>query len=65
MGANGYAEAMQALADEGLIIERAAEFGHAHNEFIDSFAKRGLVGLVVLLAIYLVPMRFCQGNGCQ
>ena len=57
-GANGYAEAMQALADEGLIIERAAEFGHAHNEFIDSFAKRGLVGLVVLLAIYLVPMRF-------
>ncbi|SDN56277.1 O-antigen ligase family protein [Vreelandella arcis] len=57
-GSNGYEKGMQALADEGVITERAAEYGHAHNEFIDSFAKRGLIGLAVLLAVYLLPMRF-------
>tara|TARA_R110000824_G_scaffold208405_1_gene394026 strand:+ start:17529 stop:18875 length:1347 start_codon:yes stop_codon:yes gene_type:complete len=57
-GSNGYAEAMQTLANEGVINERAARFGHAHNEFIDTFAKRGLIGLMVLLAVYLLPMRF-------
>lgn len=57
-GANGYAEAMQGLADEGVINERAAQYSHAHNEFIDSFAKRGLIGLAVLLAVYLLPMHF-------
>lgn len=57
-GSNGYAEAMQTLGSEGIINERAARYGHAHNEFIDTFAKRGLIGLMVLLAVYLLPMRF-------
>ncbi|MGM0826315.1 MAG: O-antigen ligase family protein [Pseudomonadota bacterium] len=57
-GDNGYAQAMQNLGDKGVINERAARYGHAHNEFIDSFAKRGLVGLMVLLAVYLLPLRF-------
>ncbi|MDR5886713.1 O-antigen ligase family protein [Vreelandella janggokensis] len=57
-GDNGYAKGMQALADQGVINARAAEYGHAHNEFIDSFAKRGVIGLAVLLAVYLLPMRF-------
>lgn len=57
-GDNGYRQAMQALGEKGVINERAARFDHAHNEFIDSFAKRGLVGLTVLLAVYLIPMRF-------
>ncbi|MFN2411299.1 MAG: O-antigen ligase family protein, partial [Halomonas sp.] len=57
-GNYGYNDAMQALGDEGVISEKASEYGHAHNEFLDSFAKRGLLGLVVLLAVYLIPMRF-------
>ncbi|MDR5876565.1 O-antigen ligase family protein [Vreelandella gomseomensis] len=57
-GDNGYADAMQALGQEGVINARAAQYGHAHNEFIDSLAKRGVLGLAVLLALYLVPMRF-------
>lgn len=57
-GSNGYEEGMQSLADEGVISEHAAEYGHAHNEFIDSFAKRGAIGLAVLLVVYLLPMRF-------
>ncbi|MCP1328171.1 O-antigen ligase, partial [Halomonas sp. 707D4] len=56
-GESGYAEQMQALGERGVISPVAAEFGHAHNDFIDATAKRGLIGLVILLALYLVPMR--------
>lgn len=31
-------------------------FEHAHNEFLDKTAKHGVVGLLVLLALYLVPI---------
>lgn len=34
----------------------ALRFGHAHNEVLDMLAKRGLVGLAALLALYLVPL---------
>ncbi|RBI69788.1 ligase [Vreelandella sulfidaeris] len=56
-GENGYKQGMQALADKGVVHGVATIYGHAHNEFIDAFAKRGMVGLAVLLALYLVPMR--------
>ncbi|MCH4809918.1 O-antigen ligase family protein [Vreelandella neptunia] len=56
-GENGYQEGMQALANNGMVDQVATHYSHAHNEFIDAFAKRGLVGLAVLLALYLVPMR--------
>ena len=56
-GSQGYAEAMHTLGEKGVIDPYAAQFEHAHNEFIDAQAKRGLAGIVVLLALYLVPMR--------
>ncbi|QXL83774.1 O-antigen ligase [Comamonas sp. NLF-1-9] len=31
-------------------------FDHAHNEILDMFAKRGLVGVAALLFFYLVPL---------
>lgn len=58
-GKDGYKIGMQALADEGVVDHQIANrYDHAHNEFIDAFAKRGVIGLAVLLALYLVPMRF-------
>ena len=56
-GEAGYREALGELGEQGVISPVAAEFGHAHNEFIDAFAKRGLVGLAVLLMLYMIPMR--------
>lgn len=56
-GENGYQQGMQALADNGVINDVVTQYGHAHNEFINAFAKRGVVGLAVLLAIFLIPMR--------
>ncbi len=49
-GSNGYAQAMADFGEAGVISAEAAQYGHAHNEFIDAFAKRGVVGLAVLLA---------------
>ncbi|AVI62909.1 O-antigen ligase family protein [Halomonas sp. GFAJ-1] len=56
-GSNGYADAMSAFGEAGVISDEAAQYGHAHNEFIDALAKRGLLGLVVLLTLYFVPLR--------
>ncbi|WP_249979300.1 O-antigen ligase family protein [Vreelandella olivaria] len=56
-GSNGYKDAMWQLGEEGVIDTEAAQYGHAHNEFVDAFAKRGIIGFIVLLALYLIPMR--------
>lgn len=56
-GHNGYQQGMQSLADAGVIDPGVLQFGHAHNEFIDTTAKRGILGLIALLFLYLVPMR--------
>lgn len=52
----GYQQGMQVLADEGEVIQFAADH-HAHNEYLDNFARRGILGLLSLLALYLVPLR--------
>lgn len=56
-GQNGYQEGIAALAERGIVNPVILQYDHAHNEFVDAFAKRGLVGLVVLLLLYLVPMK--------
>ena len=55
-GWNGYSQGMQALVDKGQVIQFAAD-NHAHNEYLDNFARRGVLGLLSLLALYLVPLR--------
>lgn len=52
----GYYDAMQDLANKGEVTQFAAE-NHAHNEFLDNFARRGLIGILTLLLLYLVPLR--------
>ncbi|MBR9905751.1 MAG: O-antigen ligase family protein, partial [Gammaproteobacteria bacterium] len=56
-GENGYQEGMAALAERGIVSPVILQFDHAHNEFFNAFAKRGLIGLAVLLLLYLVPMK--------
>ena len=41
----------------GLITKAAYDFnGHAHNQFFDEMAKRGIIGLSALLALFLFPL---------
>jgi len=53
----GYQAKMNELADQKIITDNARRFGHAHNEYLDVAAKRGIVGLIVLLLMYLWPIR--------
>lgn len=61
-GEHGYREALAEMAERGEIAPRVAEFGHAHNELVDTAAKRGVVGVIALLCLYLVPLAaFAKG----
>ncbi|WP_306766922.1 O-antigen ligase family protein [Halomonas marinisediminis] len=58
-GENGYRRAMQALGEQDIVHPRVAKkYGHPHNEFLNELVKRGVFGLLALLALYLMPMRF-------
>ncbi|WP_231905833.1 O-antigen ligase family protein [Comamonas thiooxydans] len=54
-GLAGYSAAKQQMVDQGLAHPSVMEYGHAHNEILDMWVKRGLPGLILLLAFYAVP----------
>ena len=55
-GQEGYQNRMNMLAADGYITDAAARFNHAHNDWMDTAAKRGVIGLVILGAVYLLPL---------
>ncbi|WNK20094.1 O-antigen ligase family protein [Halomonas piscis] len=56
-GDRGYREGVTDLAKRGAVHPRVADYGHAHNQFLDTLAKQGVPGFVALLALLLVPLR--------
>lgn len=57
---DGFAREMQKLLKEGKLTPTAAEVGrccHPHNEILAKAADLGVIGLVALLALYIVPLR--------
>jgi O-antigen ligase len=52
----GYAAEKQRMVDAGEAHPYILQFNHAHNEFLDALAKRGSVGVAVLLLLYAVPV---------
>ena len=54
-GLEGYPAAKQQMVDQGLAHPSVMEYGHAHNEILDMWVKRGLLGLILLLLFYAVP----------
>lgn len=56
-GDRGYREGVTDLAKRGVIHPRVANYGHAHNQFLDTLAKQGVPGFVALLVLLLVPLR--------
>lgn len=53
-GASGYMEKITELAEEGEIEPYL--LSHSHNEVLDTFSKRGVLGLVSLLILYAMPL---------
>ncbi|WP_120965597.1 MULTISPECIES: O-antigen ligase family protein [unclassified Comamonas] len=55
-GLSGYAQAKQEMVDKHLAHPSVMEYGHAHNEILDMWVKRGMLGLLLLLLFYAVPL---------
>jgi O-antigen ligase len=60
LGADGFRDAMNSLAQQGALTPLAAQFGEGetHNQLLAYLVNYGIVGGVALLAIYLVPGAF-------
>jgi O-antigen ligase len=56
VGVNGYSKALREMADRGLITRDSAAYPHSHNEFLFIAVLFGTVGIMSLLALYLVPL---------
>lgn len=55
-GRSGYIEEKARRVAAGQAHPVVLEFGHAHNEVLDLFAKRGIPGVLLLLAFYFIPL---------
>lgn len=54
-GEQGYQEEKARRVDAGLAPPVLLSFQHAHHEWLDMWAKHGLIGLLTLMAAYAVP----------
>lgn len=61
-GLQGVKEMRQQHLKEKRISKYAANFDHAHNQFLHDGSARGLLGLSALLAIFLVPLNILRKN---
>ncbi|MBN2865582.1 MAG: O-antigen ligase family protein [Thiotrichales bacterium] len=57
-GVNGYAAAVTEVIQQGKVIEELGTFHQLHNQFIQELAFKGVVGLVSLVLLFGVFMRF-------
>ena len=55
-GRAGYTDEKARRVAAGLAHPAVLEFGHAHNEILDMFAKRGLSGVLLLMVFYGIPL---------
>ena len=55
-GLKGYIAEKARRVEAGEASASVLPYDHAHNELLDMFAKRGLVGVALLLAFYAVPL---------
>lgn len=64
-GETGIDRSYQKQYQEGKITQFISDYGmasHAHNQFLDEMAKKGIIGLLVFLAILVIPGRLLLKN---
>lgn len=61
-GHQGYEPAMQTLKTKGVLRPELGNYWHAHNDLLDAWVRRGALGFLMVLGLYLVPLwRFLPG----
>ncbi len=61
-GTEGVTKEKKRQFEQGVISEYSAQFNHAHNQFLDDLSKRGIFGLLALLAVLFIPLSFFIRN---
>lgn len=56
LGRTGYLAEKVELTSEGKLTRNITDYTNAHNDYIDALVKRGIIGLLCLLALLLVPL---------
>ncbi len=60
-GEEGYIKPMAERIEDAVVRDEVSEFSHVHNDLLDVTVKRGVIGLLALIVIYLVPLvLFCR-----
>ncbi len=55
-GKEGYIKGTEQLVEAGRVRLVPGEHTHPHNEYLDALVKRGLLGLIALLVLYITPL---------
>ncbi|MFQ9122081.1 MAG: O-antigen ligase family protein [Haemophilus parainfluenzae] len=56
-GIQGATEKRKQETKERIATGNIGQFTHAHNQYLDDLSKRGIVGLLALLAVLFIPLR--------
>ena len=58
VGTGAYQRQTQDLIRNGRVASFIGTYDHPHNDYLDALASRGILGILTLLALFLVPMRY-------
>lgn len=61
-GIQGATEKRKQETKEKIATGNIGQFTHAHNQYLDDLSKRGIVGLLALLAVLFIPLRSFMKN---
>ena len=50
------------LADKDIVTKASISFSHLHNQFIDELAKKGIVGGIAILSMFVTPLYLFYRN---
>lgn len=64
-GYKGFRAENKRMAEAGEIGTDTTIHSHLHNEYLDATAKRGIVGLLATLFLFLAPLVFFARKVCQ
>lgn len=56
LGRTGYLDAKVELTAQGKITNAITNYTNAHNDYLDALVKRGIIGVLCLLALLLIPL---------
>lgn len=56
LGRNGYLEQKEVLVKEGKMAPFTMKVTNAHNDYLDVLVKRGALGVMALLLLFLMPL---------